>query len=266
MGRSALPPELQDRRRRRVAGQREGLAALPALSAVAAVDAMAYRDWHRSARTCIDEHGMPARGQAVWAVTGGQWSLLDLVRACLVHTGPARLRLSSWTVGLRDAQTLARMLATGEVAGLQVFLDSSFPVREPEYTVAVVAAWGLCRCVVTNTHAKIATIRAPGWDIAIESSMNLNGNPRFENAVIAHIAAVADMYDGVFDALAKTGHTLATPRQEVNDTFHALTGQGGEYASGGGPALGPDPIDAPEDWSGLDADSDGADEIDWSGL
>lgn len=189
------------------------------LATVARVDVRTLREPKAAARTSLASVGVPKPGEVLFTLTAGQWSLLDLIRACLDATGPAAVRLSTWTTGVRDAENAAWLLTTGAMTSLQVFTDSGFPAREPDYTARVVALWGLDSIIVTETHAKVATIRAPGWTLAIESSMNLNRNPRYENATIAHVEAVADLYDGWFDDLARTGHRLDAPREEVRAAF-----------------------------------------------
>ena len=214
--------DLVTRRRKRIA--HEAVGDLPPLSTVARVDATALVELRRPASTVLRERGLPAVGSAIWAVTGGQWSLLDVIREALNQTGPARLRVSAWTIGLDNAETLAAMLNKGLMTSLEVFVDASFPNREPEYAQRIVGLLGLGAITLTNTHAKFATIRNAGWNIGIEGSMNLNRNPRFENCNITHLLTVADMYDAVLDQLTATGMRMDTPRPEVSASFERLVG------------------------------------------
>lgn len=123
--------DLAKRRRERLQGL--DVAPMPALATVAPVSVGTAYVPQARADTAVDELGVPAPGHALVCLTAGQWSLIDLVRATIERTGPARLRLSTWTTGVRDAENAAWLLSTGALTGLQVFTDASFPVREPEY-------------------------------------------------------------------------------------------------------------------------------------
>lgn len=210
--------------RRRLRHLKEPVFDMPPLGTVQRLGVRVGYTLAGRATTALDALGMPAPGEALVCLTAGQWSLIDLLRAILERTGPARVRLSTWTTGIRDAENVAFMVERGSITGLQVFTDDGFPAREPEYCQRIVELWGLDAVVVTTTHAKVATVRAPGWDIAVASSMNLNRNPRFENADVFHSAAVCDLFDGWFDDVARSGGRLDTERSVVRAKFDAMVG------------------------------------------
>lgn len=225
--RSALPRELAARRKARINDRVPDalLSPLPRLSAVVRAEPRALAVLRGNVCAALVEAGGPPKpGEVLAAVTGGQWSLLDLLRDLLTFTGPARVRVTTWTMGVRDAEVLAALRAEGAITELECFVDSSMPVREAEYVAHIVALLGRDSIVCTNTHMKIATIRAPGWVLAVEGSMNLNDNPRFETAVVFHSPVVAGLYDEVLDSIAAAGQRLDTPRREVNAEFARLTG------------------------------------------
>lgn len=168
--------------------------------ALAASDVVARFERVGNANAALEGWG---RGRRLVGMTMGQFSMIDLIRAVLERTGPAALRLSTWTIGLRDAHAAAFLLSRGAVTSLQLMIDRSFAVRQPAYCAAVRHLFGDDAIRATYTHAKIALITADGWNVAIRGSMNLNKNPRFENFDIDDDPAVAGMFHRHLDLLSE---------------------------------------------------------------
>ena len=151
-----------------------------------------------------------------WLVglTKGQYSLLDLIRAVLKRTGKARVRLSTWSVGIRDAETAAWLIRSDDIESLQLVVDRSFPGRQPAYAGRVTALFGDDAIVVTRVHAKVALIEAGDWRITIRSSMNLNRNPRFEQWDLNDDPELFGFMSAWFDELAESAPRGLTFKEE----------------------------------------------------
>ena len=119
-------------------------------------------------------------GMRVTGLTGGQFSLLDIVQALLAATGPAHVVVSTWTTGIRDAETARWLLDNGAMTSFQLLTDLSFKSRQPKYCEALLRRFGVEAVKVTRTHAKFALVYNDGWALVVRSSMNLNTNTRFE--------------------------------------------------------------------------------------
>lgn len=119
-------------------------------------------------------------GCSIAGVTKGQFSLLDLIRAVSVQTGPAALTLSTWSTGIRDNVNVSLLLERGVFTSVMLLLDRSFAARQPGYVKDVVRVWGNENIRVTHNHAKFFMLRNERWNICCRSSMNLNRNPRLE--------------------------------------------------------------------------------------
>lgn len=160
-------------------------------------------------------------GARIVGLTAGQFSLLDIIRAVLEVTGPADVTLSTWTAGIRDAETAGWLLGSGALRSLRILTDRSFPTRQPQYCRRLVELFGEQAIVVTRTHAKFATVRNDAWSVAIRSSMNLNKNKRWEQFDIDDDPAVADLFDGFADRVAAASrpglHGISTT--EVDEAF-----------------------------------------------
>lgn len=122
-------------------------------------------------------------GASVFAVSRGQWSMVDAI----LHTldccrGPCRMSVWTWTVAEYEVEVLGRLRADGRVADGLLVID----IAARNKNAAIIAEWRArfgsesVRYVVN--HAKIATVEdADGRRFLLRGSMNLNFNPRFEN-------------------------------------------------------------------------------------
>ncbi|MBM5813058.1 MAG: hypothetical protein FJ191_14040, partial [Gammaproteobacteria bacterium] len=120
------------------------------------------------------------RGMRLSGLTGGQFSLLDIVQALLSATGPAHVTVSTWTTGIRDAEAARWLLDNGAMLSFQLLTDLSFKQRQPRYCEALLRRFGGDSVKVTRTHAKFALVHNAEWALVVRSSMNLNTNTRFE--------------------------------------------------------------------------------------
>jgi len=140
-------------------------------------------------------------GKRIVGMTKGQFSMLDLMRAVLEHTGPAHVSLSTWTAGIRDAKNAAFLLERGEMLSLRLLVDRSFATRQPAYCAAVQRMFGADAIRCTRTHAKVATLVNDGWNVTIRGSMNLNRNPRWENFDVDDSPEIAGLFGAYFDEM-----------------------------------------------------------------
>ena len=116
----------------------------------------------------------------IHCLTYGQFSLLDAITALLNITGPAAIDMSTWTAGGADITHAKSFLSDGRITRLRFLVDRSFPTRQPGYCQELVRLFGDDAIRTTQTHAKFATITAPGWSVAVNTSMNMNTNRRME--------------------------------------------------------------------------------------
>lgn len=181
--------------------------------------------------TLIDERRGPAsvavaglrQGGRVVGMTMGQFSMLDLLRAVLDITGPAHVRLSTWTAGIRDARNAGLMIDDGAMLSFQLLVDRSFASRQPAYCRAVTRIFGKSAIRCTRTHAKIAIAQNDGWSVVIRSSMNLNRNPRFEQFDIDDSAQLAEFFGAHFDDMSTEMPEGASVRTaDVDAVFERL--------------------------------------------
>lgn len=173
-------------------------------------------------------------GCRVFGFTKGQFSLLDLVKAVGLKTGPVHLTISTWTAGSRDTENVGMLRDQGLFLSLRLLVDRSFATRQAQYCETVRRVFGdeAIRC--TRTHAKFALLRNDTWNVVIRSSMNLNRNPRFEQFDIDDDPVLADFLQAHCDEMSETMPAgLAQPTRVVDAAFVASMGGGlsGAYAA-----------------------------------
>jgi len=111
--------------------------------------------------------------------------------------------LSTWCMALSDVQQLGAWIDNGRIARLDAYVGEIFPNQygdAHEALVPIVRATGGRVCVFRN-HSKIFLARAGRCAWVIESSANVNTNPRTENTVISADLGLLrhhkDYFDGV---------------------------------------------------------------------
>lgn len=114
-----------------------------------------------------------------FAFTNGQFSLLDLIEATLDITGPAHVLISTWSAGFYDVDRAERFRDNGKMLSVRFIMDSS-DKRGQAKTGDIATMFGQDAIRTTRTHAKFVVIHNSEWNVVIQTSMNLNKNPRNE--------------------------------------------------------------------------------------
>lgn len=145
-------------------------------------------------------------GMSLFAVTRGQWSMIDAVLHVLDQVGPSKLSLWTWTVAEYEVQVLKRLREDRRVTGGRLVIDAGARTKN----AGIIAEWkssfgpGSVR-YVTN-HSKIARIEsASGLKFLLRGSMNLNFNPRFEQFDITEGGMDFDLVEEIEDDLPLLG-------------------------------------------------------------
>lgn len=149
-------------------------------------------------------------------VTGGQFSLVDLIEAVIEITGPALVDLSTWTAAEFDLTHITQQLTSGRILGLRLIVDRSFTSRAPAFVQAVASRFGEEMIRTTRTHAKFVTVRNDDWSVTIRTSMNLNHNARTEWVQVTADEDLTAFYTSIVDEVFATTDAGLTNRRGVN--------------------------------------------------
>jgi len=154
--------------------------------------------------TAEDLIGTIDENTELFGLTGGQFSLSELLEVILRQTGPARFTVSTWTCANIDLDHLERLLSTGALTGLRFLIDNKFHRRQPAIFAKLRALTGDNGLRVLRNHAKFATVTGGRWPVTITTTMNLNKNLRLEQFGLSTDPELAGFLDGFADSLFAT--------------------------------------------------------------
>lgn len=133
-----------------------------------------------SFKTAADCIGTIEPGIALFAMTRGQFSMIDAVLACLDQTGPAAVSLWTWTVAEYEIECLERMRNDDRITDGRLVIDYGARNKNAGLIRQWKDSFGPSSVRYVVNHAKIATIENSRFKLLLRGSMNLNFNPRFE--------------------------------------------------------------------------------------
>ena len=167
---------------------------------------------------CAQALGPLDPGCDLFAVTNGQFSMIDVLEHALAHTGPASVDLATWTAADGDLRRAHAFALSGQVKQFRLVVDPSFKARKPEFCEVLVDLFGQDAIRTVPLHGKFALVRGDR-QFAIRSSMNLNPNRRIETVEISEDAALVDFMRGLVDEIfARSPAANFTSQSErIND-------------------------------------------------
>lgn len=125
--------------------------------------------------------GTVEAGMSLFAITRGQWSMIDAVLAILDQVGPSRVSLWTWTVAEYEVAVLTRLRRDQRIMGGRLVIDYGARNKNAGIIREWKESFGADSVRYVVNHSKIATIEsASGLKLLARGSMNLNFNPRFE--------------------------------------------------------------------------------------
>lgn len=157
------------------------------------------RESFQTAAECL---GPVGAGSSIFALTRGQWSMIDAVLHVLDCVGPSRVSLWTWTVAEYEVQVLTRLRLDRRITGGRLVIDHGARNKN----AGIIAEWketyGPESVRYVRNHAKIARIEsADGLRFLLRGSMNLNFNPRFEQFDLTEGGADFELATEVEDEL-----------------------------------------------------------------
>lgn len=113
------------------------------------------------------------------------------------------LLFSSWCMVTEDVERFAKWIADGRLGRLDAYVGEIFP---NQYSDAHALLCDVCRTIggrvaVFRNHSKIYAGQNSRFSFAIESSANINTNPRAEQTAIHASAELFDFYKRYFDGI-----------------------------------------------------------------
>lgn len=148
----------------------------------AAADARRRTLAKESFKTAAECIGPITPGMAIFAITRGQFSMVDALMHVLDCVGPARISVWTWTAAAYELKLLSETAQRdGRILAARLMIDGGVRrVRAPEYIAGWKERFGPDSIRYIANHAKIATVETAAMKVLMRGSMNLNHNPRFE--------------------------------------------------------------------------------------
>ena len=131
----------------------------------------------KTAAECI---GKIEKNMSLFAITRGQFSMIDAVLHVLDCVGPAKLSIWTWAIADYEIQQFNRMKNDGRLLDGLLVIDRSAKKRNFELIKDWQNQFGQQSVRYVYNHSKIATIENDNFKVLLRGSMNLNFNPRFE--------------------------------------------------------------------------------------
>lgn len=140
-------------------------------------------------------------GMSLFAITRGQWSMIDAVLHVLDCTGPAAVSLWTWTVAEYEVEVLTRLRIDRRITSGRLVIDYGARNKNAGIIREWQGSFGADAVRYVVNHAKIATVQNDRFKVLLRGSMNLNFNPRFENFDITEGGPDFDLVKEIEDEL-----------------------------------------------------------------
>ena len=144
-------------------------------------------------------------GDSWHIISGGDVDSLSYAANLIEHESFDRMLLSTWCMALDDVLRLGQWLDTGTLRWLDCYVGEIFPSQYADAYAAL--------CATVRRHqGRVATFRnhsnvillgnlETSRFLVIESSANINTNPRTEQTVVTADAALFNFYIDFFDGI-----------------------------------------------------------------
>lgn len=152
----------------------------------------------QNASECI---GKLEKGKGLFAITRGQFSMIDAVLACLDQCGPSKVSLWTWTVAEYEIQCMERLMMDKRVIDGRLIIDGGARNKNAGLLKQWKDSFGEHSIRYVLNHSKIATIECDEFKLLLRGSMNLNFNPRFEQFDLTEGGADFDLVKEIEEEL-----------------------------------------------------------------
>lgn len=149
---------------------------------------------------------LPARiqpGESWHVMSAGDVDALSYLAHLLRHQRFDYVALSTWCMAGEDVAQLGLWIDEGRIGRLDAYCGEIFPSQYPDAHAALCAVARRCggRVAIFRNHAKLFVCIGDNTAYAIESSANINTNPRAEQTALHASDELAAFYKAYFDGI-----------------------------------------------------------------
>ena len=154
-------------------------------------------------------------GMSLFAITRGQFSVIDAIFHCLKETGPAVISVWTWTIADYEVEAMAGLMARSEITSGRLLIDVSDDRRNGSIIEQCRRRFGDEAVKICTSHAKIARVWTDRLRLLLCGSMNLNWNPRFEQLDITKGGEDFDLVERIENDLPVLGRKWSNAQAEA---------------------------------------------------
>lgn len=154
-----------------------------------------------SFQTAADCIGAVTPGMSLFAITRGQFSMLDAVLHVLDCVGPAHLSVWTWTIAEYEVERFRALQQDRRITAGRLIIDGAARKKNAGLITEWKAGFGSDSVRYVVNHAKIATVETDAFRVLLRGSMNLNFNPRFEQLDVTEGGPDFDLVRQIEDEL-----------------------------------------------------------------
>lgn len=148
-------------------------------------------------------------GCSYHCITGGDIDSMSFCKHIVRQQPLDYLLFSTWCMALDDVAQLDEWVISGRVKRLDGYVGEIFPGSYKAPHAALLQVVEKCggRVGIFKNHSKIFAGIGPRFAFAIESSANINTNPRTENTTITVDRALFEFYKEFYDGIVSFDKT-----------------------------------------------------------
>lgn len=142
-------------------------------------------------------------GESYHCITGGDVDSLSFLKIVLRQQNLEYLLFSTWCMASEDIHQFEDWLASGKIKKIDAYVGEIFPgnyKQEYKLLVPLIEKYG-GRVAVFRNHSKIYAGYGDKFYFGIQSSANINTNPRTENGCITIDKGLFEFYKEYFDGI-----------------------------------------------------------------
>jgi len=113
----------------------------------------------------------------------GEFSMHELLEYLLLKTGPAKVRITSFSITEAAVRSFLHLMETGVILSLECLFDLS--VKRHKLGLLNFANNIATSIALTKCHAKLILIENSDWKISVAGSANFQVNDKIEAGVIS---------------------------------------------------------------------------------
>ncbi len=143
-------------------------------------------------------------GESWHVISRGDIDSLSYLRHILAGvTHLDHVLMSTWCIAKKDLEEIATWLDAGKIEQFDLYAGEIFPGSygdEYEQVLKMCETYG-CRLVVAKNHSKVTLASQGEYRVVVESSANVNTNPRIEQSAIHCNAELHAFYTEFFSGI-----------------------------------------------------------------